>query len=109
MIPRPPTAITGSVRLSLRSQSSRCVTLNADGSYLYEGLSDSYNPNGGATSQSSDAGTWEATESSLTAHSRSGKVTTYRLEKRNHPKNVRDPMIVLDGQTFVSFYNKPPW
>ncbi len=90
-------------------QSNRCLTLNGNGSYLYEGLTDSYGPNGGATGQSSDSGTWTATENTITAHSRSGKTVTYRLEKRNHPKNVRDPMIVLDGQPFVTFYNKPPW
>ncbi len=32
----------------------------------------------------------------------------YTLEKRNHPKN-KDPMIVLNGQPFVTYYNKPPW
>lgn len=37
------------------------------------------------------------------------KKTDPFVEKRNHPKNVRDPMIVLDGQTFVTAYNKPPW
>lgn len=45
----------------------------------------------------------------LTAHSRSGKVASYALEKRNHPKNKRDPMICLDGQCYVTFYNKPAW
>ena len=35
-------------------------------------------------------------------------VTTYVLEKRNHPKN-NEPMLVLDGQAFVTFYQKPPW
>jgi len=62
-----------------------------------------------ASSQSADSGTWTATEGTLTTHSRGGKTSTYRLEKRNHPKNVRDPMIVLDGQTFVTAYSKPPW
>jgi len=91
------------------SQSSRCNTLNGNGTYTRVGESDSYNPYGGATSQSADSGTWTATESTLTTHSRSGRTTTYRLEKRNHPKNVRDPMIVLDGQPYVTAYNKPPW
>jgi hypothetical protein len=90
-------------------QSSRCITLNGNGTYAYAGMTDSYNPNGGATSESSDSGTWTATETTLTAHSRSGKTVTYTLEKRNHPKNVRDPMIVLDGQAFVTAYNKAPW
>jgi hypothetical protein len=90
-------------------QSNRCLTLEANGTYVYEGLTDSYNPNGGSTGQSRDTGTWEATENTLTGRSRSGKVVTYRLEKRNHPKNTADPMIVLDGQPFVSFYKKNPW
>jgi hypothetical protein len=67
-------------------QSSRCVTLNPNGTYFCAGMTDSYNPNGGATSESSDAGTWTATDTTLTAHSRSGKTTVYTLEKRNHPK-----------------------
>ena len=90
-------------------QSNRCLTLNANGSYRYEGMTDSYNPYGGATSQSADSGTWTATETTLTARSVSGKVVTYQLEKRNHPKNVRDPMIVLDGQAFVTTTNRAPW
>jgi hypothetical protein len=90
-------------------ESSRCITLAGNGTYTRVGESDSYNPNGGAAAQSADSGTWTATETSLTTHSRAGKTTTYRLEKRNHPKNVRDPMIVLDGQTYVTAYSKPPW
>ena len=90
-------------------QSSRCMTLNGNGSYQYAGQTDSYNPYGGSTSQSGDQGTWTATETTLTARSVSGKITVYRLEKRNHPKNVNDPMIVLNGEAFVTSYNKPPW
>jgi hypothetical protein len=90
-------------------QSNRCITLNGNGSYQYFGLTDSYNPYGGATSQSNETGTWTATDTTLTTRSVSGRVTTYRLDKRNHPKNVRDPMIVLNGEPFVTFYNKPPW
>jgi hypothetical protein len=90
-------------------QSSRCLTLNGNGTYTYAGAADSYNPYGGASSQAADSGTWTATEATLTTHSRGGKTTTYRLEKRNHPKNVRDPMIVLDGQPYVTALSKPPW
>lgn len=90
--------------------SSQCFVLNANGTYEFSGLTDSYNPNGGSTSQSYDAGTWTATESTITANSRTrGTSTTYRLEKRNHPKNVNDPMLVLDGQAFVTAWQKPPW
>ena len=88
--------------------SNQCFTLYADGRYEYYGETDSYNPNGGATSQSSDRGTWTATETTITSKSVSGRVTTYQLEKRNHPK-TNDPMIVLDGQAFVTAYQKAPW
>jgi hypothetical protein len=90
-------------------QSNQCITLEANGAYSYVGETDSYNPFGGSTSQSSDSGTWVATETTLTARSRSGRTTVYTLEKRNHPRNVRDPMIVLNGQAFVTFFNKPAW
>lgn len=89
--------------------SSQCFVLNADGTYEYSGLTDSYNPNGGATSESHDAGTWTATETTITANSRSKGPTTYRLEKRNHPQNGNDPMLVLDGQAFVTAWQKAPW
>ena len=88
--------------------SNQCFTLTADGRYTYAGEADSYNPYGGATSQSSDAGTWTATETTLTATSRAGGTKVFRLEKRNHPK-TGDPMLVLDGQPFVTFYKKAPW
>lgn len=89
--------------------SSQCFTLNANGTYQYFGESDSYNPFGGSTSNSSDEGTWTATETTITANSRYKPPVTYRLEKRNHPKNVNDPMLVLDGQAFVTAYQKAPW
>jgi hypothetical protein len=88
--------------------SNQCFTLNADGSYQYSGETDSYNPYGGATSQSDDAGTWTATETTLTAHSRTHGSIVYTLEKRDHPK-TGDPMLVLNGQTFVTYYKHAPW
>jgi hypothetical protein len=89
--------------------SSTCVTLHPDGTYQYHGLTDSYGPNGGATSQTDDTGTWTATDTTLTANSRlRGRAITYQLRKQNHPK-TNDPMLILDGQTFVTFYQKDPW
>ena len=64
---------------------------------------------GGTNSQSSDSGRWSYDGARLTAHSRTGKVASYALEKRNHPKNKRDPMICLDGKCYVTYYNKPAW
>ncbi|MFN7936223.1 MAG: hypothetical protein U0R19_23030 [Bryobacteraceae bacterium] len=87
---------------------NQCFTLHANGRYEYYGETDSYGPNGGATSQGSDAGTWTATATSITSRSASGRVTTFQLERRNHPK-TNDPMLVLNGQTFVTFYQKAPW
>jgi len=88
--------------------SDRCFTLAANGTYQYVGNSDSYNPNGGVASQSSDSGTWTATETTLTAHSRVHGTVVHRLEKRNHPK-TGDPMLVVDGDPFVTYYQHPRW
>ncbi len=90
------------------STSNRCFTLDANGTYQYYGESDSYNPYGGATSQSSDSGTWTATETTLTTHSSAKGTQVFTLEKRNHPKNG-DPMLVVNGQPFVTYYQKTPW
>lgn len=90
-----------------------CMELKADGTYTYNAESSrSVNTNtfyGGTNSQSSDSGRWSYDGARLTAHSRSGKVASYALEKRNHPKNKRDPMICLDGTCYVTYYNKPAW
>jgi len=94
------------------SQSSACFELRADGSYIYGSESSmsaqSAGMWGGTSSASSDAGRWSASDRSLTAHSQSGRVQTYPLEKRNHPRN-RDPMLCLDGECYVTFWQKPPW
>lgn len=95
------------------SSSSECVTLNADGTYLYYSESSrSVNTGdfaGGTASQNEDRGTWYFQGDRLYVHSQTIGDASYRLEKRNHPKNGNDPMIVLDGRTFVTAYNKPPW
>jgi len=88
--------------------SDQCFTLDANGAYQYVGLVDSYNPNGGATSQSADSGTWTATDTTLTAHSRTRGTVVHTLDKRNHPK-TGDPMLVVDGQPFVTYYKHAPW
>jgi hypothetical protein len=95
------------------SSTEQCITLNADGSYEYYGESSrSVNTNsyaGGTNSQSSDRGTWTYDGTRIYYSSSSGAGSgSYLLEKRNHPKN-NDPMIVLDGTTYVTFYQKSPW
>ena len=94
------------------SSSSQCIVINADGTYTYSGESSmSATSNygyAGTASQSSDQGIWRLDGSTLNVMSQSQGFKTYTLQKRNHPKN-NDPMIVIDGQTFVTYYQKSPW
>ena len=94
------------------SQSSTCFELRPDGSYSYssERSMDAYGGGmwGGTSSSSSDSGRWTATGNSLTAHSHKGGSTTYPLEKRNHPRN-HDPMLCLDGDCYVTQWQRAPW
>lgn len=94
-----------------RGGSSRmeCFELKADGSYLYNYEGSMSGTTGSTASQSSDAGRWSYDGTQLTAQSRSGKTSSYTLEKRNHPKNKRDPMICLNGTCYVTYFNKPAW
>lgn len=95
------------------SSSSTCITLNADGTYEYysENSRSVSTPDlyGGTSSQNSDRGTWYLQGDRIFYNSQTQGSGSYRLEKRNHPKNVNDPMIVLDGEAYVTAYNKPPW
>jgi hypothetical protein len=95
------------------SSTEQCITLQADGTYeYYSESSRSVNTNaysGGTNSQDSDRGTWSYDGSRIHYTSTMGNGSgSYLLEKRNHPKN-NDPMIVLDGQTYVTQYQKAPW
>lgn len=95
------------------SSTEQCITLKADGTYeYYSESSRSVNTNaysGGTNSQNSDRGTWSYDGSRIHYNSSMGAGSgSYLLEKRNHPKN-NDPMIVLDGQTYVTQYQKAPW
>jgi hypothetical protein len=95
------------------SSSSECIVLKQDGTYEYSSESsrsvntpDLY---GGTSSQGSDRGTWWVEGDRIYYNSQTNGQGSYKLEKRNHPKNTSDPMIVLDGKTFVTFYNRPAW
>jgi hypothetical protein len=89
-------------------QSNTCFALNGDGSYWYHSETSSSGQYGGTASQSDDQGRWVASGSTLTATSSTGKVTSYTFEKQNHPK-TRDPMLVINGQAFVTYFQKPSW
>ena len=88
-----------------------CITLNADGSYLYYSASSAsaYAPGvyGGTASQGNDSGRWSATATTITAQSAKGQTTSYELTLRNNKNN--DPMICLDGRCFATSYPKAPW
>lgn len=95
------------------STSERCLTLNADGTYHYQAeRSMSVNTDafyGGTNAQSTDRGTWTYDGQRIYYTSQMGQGSgSYKLEKRNHPRN-RDPMIVLDGESYVTYYQKPSW
>ncbi len=95
------------------SSADECIVLNADGTYIYSSeRSMSVNTDayaGGTNSQSGDRGTWYVQGDRIYYNSQSQGQGSYRLEKRNHPKNVNDPMIVLDGKAFVTQTSRQPW
>ncbi|MCZ8216663.1 MAG: hypothetical protein O9262_10515 [Cyclobacteriaceae bacterium] len=94
------------------SSNSECIVLQANGTYQYaaERAMDT-NTNafyGGTSSQSSDQGRWWVQGDRIYYDSQTRGQGSYRLERRNHPK-TNDPMIVLDGDAYVTFYQKAPW
>jgi len=88
--------------------SNTCFTLYPNGTYDYYSETSSSNPYGGTASQQSDSGTWSVSGSTLIAISRSRGRQSFTLEKRNHPK-TGDPMLIVDGDAFVTYSPKPPW
>lgn len=89
--------------------SNRCFTLHANGRYEYYAETSSSGQYGSAATQESDRGTWSASDSALTANSERNGRHVYRLEKRNHPKNKNDPMLVLEGEAYVTATARQPW
>jgi hypothetical protein len=53
-------------------------------------------------------GTWWVQGDRIFYNSRTQGQGSHRLEKRNHPNN-NDPVIVLEGKTFVTSTFKNPW
>ena len=88
--------------------SSRCFVLNANGTYEYSAESSSGGAYGSTAGQSYDSGRWSATATTLTAVSNSQGKVVYPIELRNHPK-TGDPMIVVDGDAYVTAHQKRPW
>lgn len=92
--------------------STKCIVINGNGTYEYyaEGSISGYGGGGygGSNSQSSDRGTWKLEGNRIHVQSQAEGYKVYSFEKRNHPKNG-DPMIVIDGNTYVTYYQKAPW
>ncbi len=88
--------------------SNRCFVLNGNGTYEYSSETSSSGAYGGSASQEYDSGRWSATASTLTANSNKNGQIVYPMELRNHPK-TGDPMIVVDGDAYVTAYQKRPW
>lgn len=94
------------------SSSSKCININGNGTYTYsaEGSISGYGGGyyGGSSSQSADSGTWKVIGNKIHVNSRSQGFQILSFEKRNHPKNG-DPMIVIDGNTYVTYTQRPSW
>jgi hypothetical protein len=94
------------------TSTDECITIKADGTYdYYRESSISVNTGdlyGGTASQGNDHGKWRLEGNILHVYSDSQGYHAYPFEKRNHPKNG-DPMIVIDGKTFVTYYQKQAW
>ena len=88
--------------------SNRCFTLYENGTYEYYAETSSSGSVASSASQESDSGRWSVSGNTITALSNTNGKMVFSLEKRNHPK-TGDPMLVLDGDAYVTAYQKPPW
>lgn len=88
--------------------SNSCLKLGADGSYTWESGSSWSGAHGGGGSQQSGSGTWTADVTTLRLRT-GGREKVFALERRNHPRNKGDAMIVLDGNCDVTSILHPVW
>jgi hypothetical protein len=94
------------------SSSSECIVLNGNGTFEYasERSMDTNTSSfyAGTSSQGSDRGTWWVQGDRIYYNSQARGQGSYQLQKQNHPK-TGDPMIVLDGEPYVTYFQKPRW
>ena len=88
---------------------NECVTFRSDGTFEYYRETSSSGSYGSSASQESDAGTWMLRGGVLQVQSYTKGALQYTLQKMNHPKNVNDPMLVIDGRAFVTYEQRAPW
>jgi hypothetical protein len=96
------------------SSSEECITLNADGTYIYSysaersGYSNNQSAYGGTANQNGDRGTWKTDGQTITSISQvTGQTNRYPLSKENNQNG--DPVLVIGGKKFVTAYNRPGW
>ena len=89
-------------------RSDKCFSLYQNGTYEYSSEVSSSGAAGSSAGSNYDSGRWTATATSLTVYSKAYGKIVYPIELRNHPKN-RDPMIVVDGDAYVTQTQKRPW
>ncbi len=100
------------VNTNATSSNTRCLIINGDGTYQYtyegsiSGSGGGYY--GGSSSQSSDHGTWRINGNTVKIVSASEGAQTLSFQKKNHPK-TGDPMIIIGGDAYVTYYQKSPW
>lgn len=89
--------------------SQRYVILHPNGTYEYSGESSNSGGHGQAYGSDHDRGQWWIQGETLCARSAvTGQTSQYTIELRNHPK-TGDPMIVIDGDAYVTATQRPPW
>jgi len=99
------------------SSSERILEINADGTYryYYEGsvsgkTHDMYGEEdmfAQSAIQDNDSGTWRLQGNMLHTQSNVHGYQTYTLQKQNNQNN--EPMIIIDGDPYVTYYKRAPW
>jgi hypothetical protein len=91
-----------------------CIALNGDGTYQYTSeaprtVSIGTIAAGTASPAAGDQGKWWVEGDRIFYSSTTQGQGSYKLEKKNHPRNTDDPMIVLDGQPYMTSALRQPW
>ena len=94
------------------SSNTRWIVINANGTYeyTYEGSIGGYGGSyyGGSSNQNSERGTWKLNGNTISIVSQNDGAQNLSFQKKNHP-NTGDPMIVIDGDAYATYYQKSPW
>lgn len=93
--------------------SNTCVTLNSDGTYEFFldgfGMLKGNSIFPGTSVQQTDYGNWWVEGSRIYYNSQSHNQGSFQFQKMNQPQDKSVPMIVLNGQSFVSPTPRDPW